>query len=408
MSDLLSSDFFATNRAKLRLLFKGTAPIVISANGLLQQNSDNTFPFRQDSSFWYLTGIDVPGSVLVMDKGGDYLIMATRGEHEEIFDSPVDWGELSKASGITTILAEDEGWKQLGSKIKRVKHIATLSPLPEYIKDYGFYSNPTRSNLIKRMKTYNDDLDFLDLRPHLTKMRSIKQHVEIEAIEAAIDITRQTLKYICKNLQKYKFEYEIEAVVLSEFRRHKSKPAYGPIVAGGKNATTLHYNSNNSILDPKDLILLDIGAEIEYYSSDITRTISINSQPTKRQRQVYESVLEVQNFALGLIKPGTSLKECEEQIEHFMGEQLRVLGLIKSIDEASVKKYYPHHTSHFLGLDTHDVGSFDQPLEANMIITVEPGIYIPEEGIGVRIEDDVKLTDDGYQLLTDNLPSLIN
>lgn len=156
------------------------------------------------------------------------------------------------------------------------------------------------------------------------------------------------------------------------------------------------------------MILLDIGAEVEYYSSDISRTLSINHKPTRRQRQVYEAVADVQDYAFSLVKPGISIKDMETKIEHYMGEKLRVLGLINSIDKESVRKYYPHGTSHFLGLDTHDVGFYDKPLEPGMVITVEPGIYIPEENIGVRIEDDVLLTEAGYRLLTNNLPSLIN
>jgi Xaa-Pro aminopeptidase len=156
------------------------------------------------------------------------------------------------------------------------------------------------------------------------------------------------------------------------------------------------------------LLLIDVGAEFNHYAADITRTIAVSDKVSKRQRQVYESVHDVQQFAFGLLKEGLELRSYEEQIEHYMGEQLRVLGLISTIDKESVRKYYPHSTSHFLGLDPHDVGDYTLPLQENMVITVEPGIYIPEEGIGVRIEDDVVITKESYRNLSDNLPTTFN
>jgi Xaa-Pro aminopeptidase len=152
-----------------------------------------------------------------------------------------------------------------------------------------------------------------------------------------------------------------------------------------------------------ELLLLDVGAEVNHYAADITRTVSI-SAPSRRQQAVFDAVLEVHAFALSLLRPGALMKENEQQIEQLMGEKLRELGLIKSIEHDEVRKYYPHATSHFLGLNVHDIGDYLRPLEPGMVLTVEPGIYIPEEAIGVRIEDDVLITADGYEILTDRLP----
>lgn len=408
MKTLFPVSFFENNRANLKKLFKGTAPIVISANGLLQRNGDTTYPFRQDSSFWYLTGIDVPGAILVMDKAKEYLILPTLHEYAEIFDGEISLDIISARSGIEIILDEENGWKQLSARLKRSKHVATLAPSPDYVDGLGFYTNPARSKTVSKIKGYNAELKILDLRAHLIKLRVIKQPPEIAAIEAAIDITRQTLKKIQKNIKNYEHEYDIDAFVLSEFRKKNSKPSFDSVIACGKNAATIHHMGGESKLDHKALLLLDMGAEVENYCADISRTYSINNNPTKRQKQIYASVIEAQNYAYSLIKPGIIPKEYEADIEHYMGEQLRSLGLIKTIDKKSVRRYYPHLMSHFLGLDPHDVGDYKQPLQPNMIITVEPGFYIPEEGIGVRVEDDVLITEDGFRILSDNLPSLVN
>ncbi len=157
-----------------------------------------------------------------------------------------------------------------------------------------------------------------------------------------------------------------------------------------------------------ELLLLDIGAEINNYAADITRTFAISGKMTKRQKQVFDSVIEVQQYAFSLLKPGVVYKDYELQIEHFMGEKLRELGLITTIDKGSVRKYYPHLTSHFLGLDAHDVGDYTTAFQENMVITVEPGIYIHDETIGIRLEDDVLITKTGYKILSSNLPSSFN
>jgi Xaa-Pro aminopeptidase len=180
--------------------------------------------------------------------------------------------------------------------------------------------------------------------------------------------------------------------------------AFEPIVAGGPRACTLHNVANSGKLSADELVLMDVGAEIEHYAADITRTISLNGSPSRRQQAVHAAVLEVQEFALGLLKPGILLKEYEQQIEHFMGEKLRELGLIKIITHDGVRAYYPHATSHFLGLNVHDVGEYDRPLEPGVVMTVEPGIYIASEGIGVRIEDDVLVTPKGPKILSSKLP----
>lgn len=406
MSDNFTSEFFAGNREKLRQLSASTAPIVVTANGLLQRGGDSTYPFEQDASFWYLTGINDPDIILVLDKEQDYLIVPHRGASRVAFDGAVDETGLSHVSGIKTVLDDQEGWDRLKNRLKRAKQVATLPPAPAYVEAHGLYTNPARAMLSKRLQEINSNLEFLDLSQQLARMRSVKQPVELAAIQAAIDITNVTLQEIIQpgNLSGYKYEYEVEADITRGFRRRGAQGhAFEPIVASGKRACTLHNVANNGRLTKNELLLMDVGAMVDHYAADITRTVSL-SEPSRRQQAVYDAVLEAQNFAKALLKPGVLMKEYEEQIEQFMGEQLRKLGLIKSIEHDQVRRFYPHATSHFLGLNVHDTGDYHSPLEAGMVLTVEPGIYIPEEAIGVRIEDDVLITEDGYRCLSDGLP----
>lgn len=406
---MFTSDFFAGNRERLRQLFTGTAPIVITAQGLLQRGSDEAYPFQQDANFWYLTGINHPDVVLVMDKGKEYLIVPNLSETKAVFDGELDPLELTRISGISTILSAKDGWKQLEARVKRVNHVATLAAPQGYIELWGMYTNPARATLTKRLKQINESVELLDLRQHLSRMRMIKQPVEIEAIQRAIDITIDTLKDVTKvsKLGKFAYEYELEAAITAGFRTRGANGlnghAFSPIVASGKRACTLHNVGNEGELASSELIVLDVGADFSQYSADITRTV-ISGEPSKRQEAVFNAVLDVQNYAMGLLKPGVYPHHYEQQVVAYMGEKLRELGLIKVITEETVRTYFPHATSHFLGINTHDAGDYERLLEPGIVMTVEPGIYIPEEGIGVRIEDDVLVTVTGIQNLSEKLP----
>lgn len=406
MDSKFNSDFFATNRRRLRELFTGTAPIIVTANGLLQKGADSTYAFSQDANFWYLTGIDEPDIVLVMDRDKEYLVVPSRSASRQAFDGAVDYGHLIQRSGVKDVLDDQEGWSRLGGRLKKVKHAATLAvPLP-YVEQYGMYTNPARAALVERLKAYNPELDLLDLNLHLARLRMIKQPSEIEAIQQAIDITSASIRDATKlaKLKKYAYEYELEAEIARGFRgRGSSGHAFEPIVAAGERACTLHNVSNSGALSADELIIMDVGAEVEHYAADITRTISLGGKPSRRQQAVHEAVLEVQNYALSILKPGIMVRDYERDIEQFMGEKLRELGLIKTISHEEVRKYYPHATSHFLGLNVHDVGEYDRPLEAGVVMTVEPGIYIQEESIGIRIEDDILMTPKGPKILSNKL-----
>lgn len=406
MESRFTSEFFAGNRQRLRELFTGTAPIVVTANGLLQRGGDSPYAFEQDANFWYLTGIDEPDILLVIDRGKEYLIVPRRSASREAFDGAIADEALARRSGVKTVYDDKAGWEELAARLRKVKHAATLAVPPAYAERYGLYTNPARAALVKRLKESGPELELLDLSPHLNRLRMVKQPVELAAIRAAVDITIKTMREACRppRLRRYAYEYELEAELSRGFRRRGARGhAFEPVVAGGPRACTLHHVANDGALAADELVVVDVGAEAEHYAADITRTISLG-QLSRRQRAVHAAVLDVQQFAFGLLRPGVLIKDYEQQIEHYMGEKLRELNLIKTISHDEVRKFYPHATSHFLGLNVHDAGDYSRPLEPGVVLTVEPGIYVPREGIGVRIEDDVLITPGGIKILSDKLP----
>jgi Xaa-Pro aminopeptidase len=276
---------------------------------------------------------------------------------------------------------------------------------PAYIEQYGMYTNPARAQLLARLKGLRADMSVVDISRTLSRLRMVKQSEEIAAIQAAIDITAVGIEEVLTAAKSgtFQHEYEVEARLTAAFRTRRSGHAFEPIVAAGKRACTLHNVSNEGPIGPSELVVMDVGAEVEHYAADITRTVCFGTAST-RQQAVYDSVLDVQKYAMGLLKPGITLHDYERQVEKYMGEKLMQLGLIETNDHDSVRRYFPHATSHFLGLNVHDAGDYEIPLQAGMVLTVEPGIYIPEESIGVRIEDDVLMEETGIKVLSDALP----
>jgi Xaa-Pro aminopeptidase len=407
MSEIITAEFFAGNRARLRELFTGTAPIVVTANGLLQKAADSTYTFQQDSSFWYLTGINEPDVTLVLDKDKEYLIVPELSDYQHSFDGSIDAEAVTNASGIKTVLGDKDGWKQLQSRLKKVKHVATLAANPPYVETYGMYTNPARATLIQKIKEFNGDAELLDLRTALGRLRMVKQPVELATMQQAINLTVATLKKVKAKLPKLGYEYDIEAEVTGQMLRHGARDAWKPTVGAGANACVLHWQKNTAPLRANDMVVIDIGAEVNHYCADITRTYSIGGKPSRRQQAVYDAVVDVHAFACSLQKPHATIRENEKEVEQFMGEKLRELGLIKTIDREAVRHYFPHATSHYLGIDPHDAGDYEYPLEPGVVLTVEPGIYIPEEGIGVRLEDDILITAHGYKSLSERLPRIL-
>ncbi len=405
-ASLFTEKFFLGNRNHLRKKVDQTIPIVITANGLLQRSADTTYPFQQDTYFWYLTGLQDPDIVLVIEKDREYLILPEQSDYQKTFEGSFDKATIQKRSGIKEVYSYKAGWKELGATLKKAQSVATIAPPPQYIDIYGMYTNPARWVLLRTMRGYNDSLEIKDIRPVLARARMIKQPEEITAIKRAIATTTSGIEAVIHQQTRtaYSYEHEVKADLTQVFYRQGSDHAFEPIIAGGKRACILHNTGANEKIDAKELLLFDVGASHEGYAADISRTIALGT-PTTRQQNVHAAVVAVQQYALSLLKPGLQMKEYETAVEHYMGEQLIELGLIQTNTREEVRKYYPHATSHHLGLDVHDVADHTLPLAANMVITVEPGIYIPEEGIGIRIEDDVQITQDGVRNLSQNLPT---
>lgn len=397
-----TKDFFIGNRRKLAETTKGEV-IVISANGLLQSSADMTFPFKQNSNFWYLTGINEPDVILVINGSDEFIILPSRDKMRIIFDGDVDLDSIRKTSGIDQIFSDKQGWEKLSSLIKQVKSLSTVLPPQLYVKQAGLYTNPAAARLRRRLKSINSGLVFNDLRQKLANMRVIKQDPEIVAIQEAIDITVDSFKEVLAKRKDFNWEYQLEAALESGFRsRGAAGPAFPSIVASGQNACTLHYNSNNHKLNHQDLVLVDAGASYKHYVADITRTFAMG-EPSPAKQAVFDSVVKIQSFAIELLKPGLSLVDYVKQVDERTLDELKALKLVKNNSQQSLRKYFPHSVSHFLGLDVHDGRGWDKPLAAGMVLTVEPGIYVSEQGIGIRIEDNVLITDEGNKVLSAKL-----
>jgi Xaa-Pro aminopeptidase len=403
MKDYFPTGFFVGNRDSV-LKATDARLIVLTANGLLQRSADTTFPFRQDSNFWYLTGVDEPDFVLVHGEDQTFLIAPHRSEHRDLWDGAIDKKALRRQSGIDTILEHHEGWTLLDKLLKKHKKVHTIAPAQTYFDDFGFYTNPSRSVLLGMLQKHRK-LEIVDVRKQIARLRQIKQPCEIAVLQSAIDITTKSLAEVRKKLNRYAYEYEVSADVTAGFiRRGAAGHAYQPIIAAGAHGATIHYVDNSASIQPDDLLLFDIGAEVAGYSADISRTYAVGTA-TPRQRAVHAAVLKVRQAALDLLKPGTDMRQYEKDVDAIMAVELKKLGLLSDIeDRKKLKKYYPHLTSHFLGLDTHDAADYESPLAPGMVLTVEPGIYIPEEGIGIRVEDDVLVTEDGIEVLSASLP----
>lgn len=398
----MAQAFYRHNRQKLRQTVTEASLLIVTGHSLIQASGDTTVPFTQDSSFFYLTGLETPGLALVIDGEREYLIVPDFDEVRTAFDGALNHQALREISGIDELVSYSKAWQELNKRLKKETTVATLAPLEPYIDRYEMFVNPSRQRLVDTIKSSNDSITLVDIRPELTKMRTVKSDYEVQMIEAAIAKTKELFDVIESERQTATNERELMAAITAHRIKAGLVDAYDPIIASGANAVTLHYVENNSSLKDNEILLLDIGLKYNGYCADITRSVVAN--PTDRQQAVYDAVLRVHAFALTQLKPGLYLEEYENAVRDYMSTELQKLGLTSDNTEESVPKYYPHRTSHFLGIDVHDAGEYLEPLKPGVVLTVEPGIYIAEEGIGIRIEDDVLITDDGYRILSNELP----
>jgi Xaa-Pro aminopeptidase len=394
--------FFASNRDQLTTKLKGGI-VVLTAYTEMQRSNDTAFAFEQEANFWWLTGIEVADWWLIIDgtRHKSWLVAPTLSKSHEIFDGSLSPEKAKKISGVDEVIARDDAKSLLRDLAKKHSVVHTLGEQP-YAEYLDFSLNPAGRKLHEMMeRTFNS---VQDCRKDLAKLRAIKQPEEVAHMKKVINLTIAAFEEVKAGLDAMSYEYEVEAEFSYLFRRKGAKGhAYDPIVASGKNACTLHYGSNSDKMKKRELLLLDIGARHEGCAADITRTYALG-EPTKRQRDVHAAVQRAQAEIIKLLRPELSVEEYQRDVDRIMTEALMSLGLMKNADdEAGFRKYFPHAISHGLGIDVHESLGAPRSFQSGMLLTVEPGIYIPEEGIGVRIEDDILITDKGRTNLSARL-----
>jgi Xaa-Pro aminopeptidase len=372
-------------------------------------------PFEQHRDIFYLSGVDQEESILVLfpdcpkEKHREILFLKETNEHIAVWEGE----KLTKEAALATSGIQTVYWLQDMEKImfELMSQCDTV-----YINTNEHYranvETETREDRFTKwlLEKYPAHA-VAKSNPILQRLRSVKDQIELDLMQQACDITNKGFRRILDFVKPNVWEYEIEAEFIHEFVRNRSKGfAYTPIIASGNNANVLHYIENNQQCKDGDLILLDVGAEYANYSSDMTRTIPVSGRFTDRQKDVYNAVNRVKNEATNMLIPGTIWEEFHVEVGKVMTSELLGLGLIDKADVQNedpnwpaYKKYFMHGTSHHIGLDTHDYGLLYEPMQPNMVFTVEPGIYIPEEGFGVRLEDDVVIQESGapFNLMRD-------
>tara|TARA_R110002095_G_scaffold7410_4_gene13473 strand:- start:61 stop:1353 length:1293 start_codon:yes stop_codon:yes gene_type:complete len=413
----IDKSLFETNRAKFKAKMQPHSLAVFNSNDIYPISADSTMPFEQHRDIFYLSGVDQEESILVLfpdcpkEKHREILFLKETNEHIAIWEGEKLTKEKAfETSGIKTVY-----WLQ---DLEKVMFEILTQCDTVYINTNEHYranvETETREDrFTKWLKNKYPAHAVAKSNPILQRLRSVKEPIEIDLIQKACDITEKGFRRVLGFVKPDVWEFEIEAEFMHDFLRHRSKKfAYTPIVASGNNANVLHYIENNQQCKAGDLILMDVGAEYANYSSDMTRSVPVSGRFSERQKAVYNAVLRVKNEATKMLVPGTDWAEYHVEVGKIMTNELLSLGLIDKADVQNenpewpaYKKYFMHGTSHHMGLDTHDYGILTEPMRANMVFTVEPGIYIPDEGFGIRLEDDVVIQKAGEPFnLMRNIP----
>ena len=414
---VLPSKLYKKNRKKFMAQMKPKSIAVFNSNDIYPISADSTIPFQQHRDIFYLTGVDQEESILLLspdavDKNDrEILFLRETNDHIKVWEGE----KLTKEKARERTGIKNVQWLQnFDAVLKRLAFQAKRI----YVNTNEHYRASTEvqtreDRFIDKAKALFPGHKFERSNPILQRLRSIKEAEEIAQIQRACDITEAGLRRILDKVRPGMKEYELEAEFAHEFLRRGSKGfAYTPIIASGDNANVLHYIQNDADIKDGDLILLDVGAEYGNWASDMTRCIPANGKFSPRQKEVYNAVLRVKDAAAKMLKPGVIWKDYQEKVGRIMEKELIGLGLLteedvknENPDWPAYKKYFMHGTSHHMGLDTHDYGLLEEPMQAGMVFTVEPGIYIPEEGIGVRIEDDYVIQEKGEPInLMKNIP----
>lgn len=405
--DLIDSNLFIKNRQKFMARMKPKSIAVFNSNDVYPIGADSTMPFQQARDLFYLSGVDQEESILVLfpdayeKKHREVLFVRETNPHIAIWEGE----KLSKERALEVSGIGTTYWLQDFDRIfyELMTEVDTVYFNTNEHYRQSVETQTREDRFILSCKAKFPAHKWEKSNPILQDLRGTKEQQEIDLIQQACKITEKGFKRILGFVKPGVWEYEIEAEFMHEFLRNRSRGfAYTPIVASGNNANVLHYVVNNQQCKEGDLLLLDVGAEYANYASDMTRTIPVSGRFTARQKEVYSAVLNVKKLATKMLVPGTMWKEYHEEVGRLMTSELIGLGLLDKADVQNedpswpaYKKYFMHGTSHHMGLDTHDYGPLKKPMQANMVFTVEPGIYIPEEGFGIRLEDDMVIQENG-------------
>jgi len=412
----IKSQLFIDNRSKFRQALKPCSIALFVSNDILPTNADGAFGFRQNSDLFYLTGVDQEDTILMIFPD------VKDGKHREVLF-------IKETNEHIAIWEGAKLTKEQASAVSGIEHVYWHSEFEKLFKGFVFQAENIYLNSNEHSRRYID-METAEMRfakwmrekyplhkyersaPIMHRIRSVKSLYEIELIQQACNITEKGFRRLLGFVKPGVWEYEIEAELIHEFVRNRSQGfAYGPIIASGFNACVLHYVENNKQCKDGDVLLLDVAAEYANYASDLTRAIPVGGKYTKRQKEVYNSVLRVMKAATAMLTVGNTFEKYNKAVGELMTEELLKLGLLKTEDVKNqkpewpaYKKYFMHGTSHFLGLDVHDVGFFHEPLQAGMVFTCEPGIYIREENLGIRLENNILITRSGQDDLMKNIP----
>ncbi|HVW94776.1 MAG TPA: aminopeptidase P family protein [Mucilaginibacter sp.] len=412
----INNEVFTKNRKNFVSRLKPSSIAIFNSNDEFPRSGDQAFSFKQNPDFFYLSGIDQEQSILILFPDcpnplyKEVLFLRQTSEHIAVWEGHKYTVEEAKAA----------------SGIQAIYWLSDFDAILQSVVNYAenIYINTNENDRYAHTVPYRDIRMLQELRTKyplhkyersaliLRDLRVVKSDIEIELTRKACGITRDAFIRVLKFLKPGVGEYEIEAEIIHEFLRQRATGhAYNPIIASGKNAIVLHYIDNNQVCRDGDVILFDFGAEYANYNADMSRSVPVNGRFTKRQQDVYEAVLRVMKAAKKMIVAGTVWNEYHDEVGRLMTDELIGIGLLKKHDVEKqdtkmplYKKYFMHGTSHHLGLDVHDFASRYKPFEVGNILTCEPGIYIPEEGLGIRIENNILITETGNIDLMADIP----
>lgn len=412
----ISRDLFIRNRQRFIKQLKPNSIAIFNSNDIYPTNADGTMPFRQNNDIFYLSGVDQEESVLVIYPD------SFNGKHKKILF-------LKETSELIAIWEGEKLTKEKATELSGIETIYWLEDLdkiltPLIYEAENIYLNTNEHARAQVVVETRDERFLRDCQRRFplhnyqraTKimhdLRAEKQPEEVELISHACEITRKGLNRVLDFVKDGVWEFEIEAEIIHEFTRNRSRGfAYTPIIATGANACVLHYIDNNSQCKDGEVILMDFGAEYANYASDLTRCVPVSGRFTKRQKDIYNAVLRVHNACVEILNPGVLLTQYHKEVGELMTKELLDLKMIDKTDVKNqnpdwpaYKKYFMHGTSHYMGLDVHDVGSWTKPVQENTVFTIEPGIYVREEGLGIRLENDYLISSKGNKNLMENIP----